>query len=63
MNYLLQASDTRPTASMYVVYNSLSDQIDAQLQKLKNVIDTKIPEFNSMAAGLQKKAVDVEVTE
>ncbi|HYK47538.1 MAG TPA: hypothetical protein VEV83_20315 [Parafilimonas sp.] len=63
MNYLLQASDTRPTASMYVVYNSLSAQIDAQLRKLKNVIDTKIPEFNTMAAGLQKKAVDVKVSE
>jgi hypothetical protein len=63
MNYLLQASDTRPTAAMYVVYNSLSAQIDAQLQKLKNIIDTKIPEFNNMAAGLQKKAIDAEVKE
>ncbi len=63
MNYQLQASDTKPTAGMYTVYNSLSAQIDAQLQKLKNILDTKIPEFNKMAAGIQKQAVDTNVKE
>ena len=52
MNYLLQASDTKPTAGMYAVYNSLSGQIDAQLQKLKNMIDTQVPEFNIMAKNI-----------
>ncbi|MGI8952876.1 MAG: VPS10 domain-containing protein [Chitinophagaceae bacterium] len=63
MNYLLQASDTKPTASMYDVYNNLSAQIDAQLQKLKNIIDTKIPEFNKLAGSIQKPPVDVNVKE
>ena len=63
MNYLLQASDTKPTAGMYAVYNSLSAQIDAQLQKLQKLIDTKIPEFNNMAKAIQKQAIDVNVKE
>ncbi len=63
MNGELQASDTKPTASMYAVYNSLSVQIDAQLQKLKDILDTKIPEFNTMARGIQKQAIDAEVRE
>lgn len=49
MNNLLQASDTRPTASMYTVYYSLSSQIDTQLLKLKLIMDTKVPAFNAMA--------------
>ena len=63
MNYLLQVSDTKPTASMYEVYKNLSAQIDMQLQKLKNTLDTKIPEFNSIAASIQKAVIDVNVKE
>lgn len=63
MNYLMQASDTRPTASMHTVYNSLSSQIDVQLQKLKIIIDTKVPEFNPMAKAIQKQVIDVNAKE
>ncbi len=63
MNSLLQASDSKPTAGMYAVYNSLSKQIDFQLQKLKNIIDTQLPQFNSMAKGVQKEVIDAEVKE
>lgn len=63
MNYQLQAADTKPTASMYTVYNSLSAQIDAQLSKLKNILDTKVPEFNKMAGAVQKPPLDINVKE
>lgn len=54
MNYLLQSSDTKPTAGMYSVYRSLSSQIDLQLQKLKIIMETKVPEFNLMAKEMLK---------
>lgn len=60
MLYLLQASDTKPTASMYEVYKNLSALIDIQIQKLKKINDTKIPEFNNMASGIQKPVIDVK---
>ncbi len=52
MNYMLQTSDTKPTAGMYAVYHSLSSQIDTQLQKLKNILDTQVSGFNAMAKGM-----------
>ncbi|HRH60125.1 MAG TPA: hypothetical protein PL045_06115, partial [Chitinophagaceae bacterium] len=61
MNYQLQASDNKPTAGMYKVYNSLSTQIDAQLAKLKNIVDTKVAEFNTLSSEIKKPVVDVSV--
>ncbi len=58
MNGLLQASDTKPTAGMYAVYNSLSSQIDIQLARLKNIIDNKLAAFNTMAKEVQRVAID-----
>ena len=61
MLYLLQASDTKPTASMYEVYKNLSMLVDIQIQRLKKLLDTKVPEFNSLAAGVQKSVIDMNV--
>ena len=61
LNYQLQASDTKPTTGMYTVYNSLSEQIDVQLAKLKNILDNKVPEFNKMASSVQKPPLDIDV--
>lgn len=63
LNYDLQAADTRPTASMYAVYNNLTAQIDAELVILKNILDSRVPEFNKMAAGIQKPPLDINVKE
>jgi photosystem II stability/assembly factor-like uncharacterized protein len=63
LNYQLQASDTKPTASMYAVFNSLSARIDIQLQKLKNILNSQVPEFNKMAGGFQKPPLDIEIKE
>jgi photosystem II stability/assembly factor-like uncharacterized protein len=61
MNAMLQGSDSKPTAGMYAVYNSLSGQIDTQLQKLKQMLDSKLPAFNASAKEIQKQAIDAEV--
>jgi hypothetical protein len=58
LNAMLQSSDTKPTASMYTVYNSLAALIDIQLKKIKDIVDTKVPAFNTMAEKVQKKAID-----
>ena len=63
MNYQLQASDTKPTAAMYNVYNSLSARIDIQLQKLKTILDSKVPEFNKLAGTVQKPPLDTQIKE
>jgi photosystem II stability/assembly factor-like uncharacterized protein len=63
LNYELQSADAKPTASMYTVYNSLSTQIDAQLVKLKNILDNYVPEFNKIATGVQKPPLDAKVKE
>jgi hypothetical protein len=63
LNYQLQNADKRPTASMHAVYNDLSRQIDAQLQKLKTILNTKVPEFNNLAGTVQKPPLDAMVKE
>ncbi len=61
LNSLVQASDTKPTASMYTVFNSLSTQTDRQLQKLKNILDANVAEFNKLAGTIQKPPLDAHV--
>ena len=63
LNYEVQNSDTKPTASMYTVYSSLSSQIDIQLLRLKNILDMKVPELNKFAISLQKPILDTQVKE
>ena len=57
MNYQMQASDTRPTASMHAVYESLSQQIDAEIEKLNSLLAKEVPEFNKMAESYIGKAI------
>ncbi|GAC1426358.1 MAG: hypothetical protein NVSMB67_29150 [Flavisolibacter sp.] len=63
LNYQLQAADTRPTASMKLVYNSLGDQINYQLNRLKIIMETKIPEFNKLAKAVQRPPISSPVKE
>ena len=53
-------SDTKPTASSYVVYNDLKNRIDAQLAKLKAIVDKKVPAFNKMVAEEKIPAIILE---
>ena len=61
MNYQMQASDTRPTASMHAVYESLSQQIDAQIEKLNALLAKELPAFNKAAAAYQREALSLPV--
>jgi len=61
LNFMLQSADSKPTASMHTVYNSLSAQIDIQLLRLKNILDQKVPEFNTLAGSIQKPPLDTRV--
>jgi photosystem II stability/assembly factor-like uncharacterized protein len=63
LNGSVIASDTKPTTSMYDSYQSLSARIDIQLQKLKEIIDKKIPAFNEAAKTRQKAVIDIKVKE
>lgn len=61
LNANVIGSEAKPTASMYESYNSLSARVDVQLQKLKAIIDNKIPAFNEAAKTRQKVVIDVKV--
>ncbi|HLX93934.1 MAG TPA: hypothetical protein VKR32_19760, partial [Puia sp.] len=54
-------ADTKPTSGMIESFNSLSERIDAQLQKLKVILDKQIPPFNEAAKARQKPAIDISV--
>ena len=53
------SADARPTASMFASFNSLSDRIDAWLNYWKELVRTKVDEFNSKAAGESKHVVEI----
>ena len=61
LNANVIGSEAKPTASMYDSYNSLAARVDVQLQKLKAIIDNKIPAFNEAAKTRQKVVIDVKV--
>ncbi len=50
-------SDTKPTANSYVVYNDLKSRIEVQLNKLKDIIDKKVPAFNKLVAEQKIPAI------
>jgi hypothetical protein len=61
VNAAIIGTDTKPTASMFESFSSLSARIDVQLQKLKVIIDKQIPVFNEAAKARQKAVIDVKV--
>jgi photosystem II stability/assembly factor-like uncharacterized protein len=61
VNAAINAVDAKPTASMFTSFNSLSERIDVQLQKLKAIVEKQIPSFNEEAKAKQKPAIDVKV--
>jgi photosystem II stability/assembly factor-like uncharacterized protein len=52
--------DNAPTAPMIEVKELLTEQIHQQLSALKEIWDTRLPEFNAAVAGLELPAVALE---
>ena len=63
LNYQLQASDSRPTASMQEVCRAISALIDLQLKKLSDILDKELPAFNEMAKSRKTEVLDSKVKE
>ena len=53
-------SDTKPTKSSYEVYNDLLKRITVQLNKLKVIVDEKVPAFNKMVAEQNIPAIVID---
>jgi hypothetical protein len=54
--------DAAPTDQSYVVYEDLAAKIDAQLARLRQVIDTDVPAFNALVREQNVPAVVVKPT-
>jgi hypothetical protein len=54
------SADAAPTAQAYVVYDELVAQIDAQLQKLGQLMRTDVPAFNQLVHDQNIPAVVVK---
>jgi fumarate hydratase class II len=54
------SADVKPTASSYTAYNDLVARIDVQLAKLKKILDTQIPAFNTKVEELKIPAVNLK---
>ena len=54
--------DAAPTDQSYVVYEDLAAKIDAQLTRLRQVIDTDVPAFNALVREQNVPAVVVKPT-
>ena len=53
-------AESAPTAQSYVVYDALVGQIDAQLQRLAQIMKTDVPAFNQMVRDQNIPAVVVK---
>ncbi len=51
------AADTQPTAAQRAVYEDIASQVNAQLAKLKQVVDTGIPALNRLARDQNVPAI------
>jgi hypothetical protein len=45
------SSDNRPTQQMFDAYEEITPKIEAQLDKMKQVIEIELPKFNQLAEG------------
>ena len=58
----IQEADAQPTASEQQVYEQLATSINAEINKLKKVIDTRIPALNKMVRDQDIPAIAVKST-
>ncbi|MBA2704501.1 MAG: glycosyl hydrolase [Blastocatellia bacterium] len=57
---VLSSADTAPTEQTYVVYDELVVQIDAQLARLAQIMNTDVPVFNQLVRDQNIPAVTVK---
>ncbi len=57
---VVSRADAQPTAQSYAVYDELVTQIDAQLQKLAQLMKADVPEFNQLVRDQNIPAVVVK---
>ncbi len=57
------SADTRPTQQAYDVYDDLSGQLQLQLDRLQQIIEVDIPEFNALVGQYEVPAVIVREPE
>jgi len=60
---VVESADTKPTKQAYDLYNLLSAQIDAQLSKYKQIVDTELPAFNTLVKNENVPAVILKPVE
>ncbi len=54
---MVSSADARPTQQSYDVFAELSGQIDAQLDRLRQVIETDVPALNDLIRSAEVPAV------
>jgi photosystem II stability/assembly factor-like uncharacterized protein len=59
---VVSSADARPTKQSYDVFNDLSGKLDAQLARLKEVMDKDLPEFNRKVKAEDIPAVILKPT-
>lgn len=52
-------SDSKPTASMYLSFNSLNERIDYWINRWKDLLNTKVAELNNKATVSSKKIIEI----
>jgi photosystem II stability/assembly factor-like uncharacterized protein len=56
---IVSSGETKPTKSSYQVYEDLASKIDTQTARVKEIMDTKIPEFNNYVKQQQIPAITI----
>ena len=56
----ISSSESKPTRNAYVVYDDLALKIDAEIKKIKNIIDNDVKEFNAFVLKQQIPAIILE---
>jgi hypothetical protein len=59
---VVDSADAAPTAQSYVIYEDLVTRINAELQRLKQVMDMDLPSYNRLAREQNVPAVIVKTT-
>jgi multidrug efflux pump subunit AcrA (membrane-fusion protein) len=57
---IVSSGETKPTKSSYLVYEDLASKIDKQIARVKEIMDTKIPEFNNYIKQQQIPAITID---
>ncbi|MBI3958136.1 MAG: hypothetical protein HY328_04945, partial [Chloroflexi bacterium] len=56
---VISAADAPPTRQVYDVFEHLSGQVDAQLDKLNSILEESVADFNAAVKAAQVPAVVV----